>query len=302
MKKENWNESNIPDQSGKIFIVTGPTSGLGKESVKVLVRKNATVIMAARNIKKADSVKKEILAENNSAKIDIQELDLSSLESVNNFSTSINKKYKALDCLINNAGIMACPYSKTKDGFEMQMGTNHLGHFALTGQLISLLKKTPNSRVVNVASIAHTSGNIDFDDLNWEKRKYKTWSAYSDTKLANLYFTYELSRKLGQDKGSPMVLASHPGWTATDLQKHSGMANFMNIFLGQKVKVGSLGGLRATTDTTAQSDNYFGSPSLGGMKGHPALVKSNDLSYNVDNAKKLWKLSEELTGVSYSID
>jgi len=302
MKKENWNESNIPDQSGKIFIVTGPTSGLGKESVKVLVRKNATVIMAARNIKKADSIKKEILDENKNAKIDIQELDLSSLESVNNFSISINKKYKALDCLINNAGIMACPYSKTKDGFEIQMGTNHLGHFALTGQLISLLKKTPNSRVVNVASIAHTSGNIDFDDLNWEKRKYKTWSAYADTKLANLYFTYELSRKLGQDKGSPMVLASHPGWTATDLQRHSGMANFMNIFLGQKVKVGALGGLRAATDPTAQSDNYFGSPSMGGMKGHPALVKSNDLSYNVDNAKKLWKLSEELTGVSYSID
>jgi NAD(P)-dependent dehydrogenase (short-subunit alcohol dehydrogenase family) len=157
MKKENWNESNIPDQSGKIFIVTGPTSGLGKESVKVLARKNATVIMAARNIKKADSVKKEILAENKNANIDIHELDLSSLESVNNFSTSINKKYKALDCLINNAGIMACPYSKTKDGFEIQMGTNHLGHFALTGQLISLLKNTPNSRVVNVASIAHTS-------------------------------------------------------------------------------------------------------------------------------------------------
>ena len=302
MKKENWNESNIPDQSGKVFIVTGPTSGLGKETAIVLARKNATVIMGARNIKKAESVKEEILGENKNAKINIQELDLSSLESVNNVSTSINKKYKALDCLINNAGIMACPYSKTKDGFEIQMGTNHLGHFALTGQLISLLKKTPNSRVVNVASIAHTSGNIDFDDLNWEKRKYKTWSAYSDTKLANLYFTYELSRKLGQDKGSPMVLASHPGWTATDLQKHSGMANFMNIFLGQKVKVGALGVLRAATDPTAQSDNYFGSPSMGGMKGHTALVKSNDLSYNEDNAKKLWKLSEELTGVSYSID
>ena len=120
MKKENWNESNIPDQSGKIFIVTGPTSGLGKESIKVLVRKNATIIMAARNIKKSNSIKKEILAENKNAKIDIQELDLSSLESVNNFSISINKKYKALDCLINNAGIMACPYSKTKDGFEIQ--------------------------------------------------------------------------------------------------------------------------------------------------------------------------------------
>jgi len=299
MKKENWNESNIPDQSGKIFIVTGPTSGLGKESVKVLVRKNATVIMAARNINKAESVANEILEENKNAKIDIEELDLSSLESVKNFSQLIIKKYKSLDCLINNAGIMACPYSKTKDGFEVQMGTNHLGHFALTGQLISLLKKTPNSRVVNVSSIAHTSGNINFDDLNWEKRKYRTWSAYSDTKLANLYFTYELSRKLEDDKSSPIILASHPGWTATDLQRYSGVANFMNIFLGQKVNIGALGGLRAATDLTAKSNDYFGSPSMGGMKGHPVLVKSNKLSYNTDNAKKLWKLSEELTGVSY---
>ena len=299
MKKENWNESNIPDQSGKIFIVTGPTSGLGKESVKVLVRKNATVIMAARNINKAESVANEILEENKNAKIDIEELDLSSLESVKNFSQLIIKKYKSLDCLINNAGIMACPYSKTKDGFEVQMGTNHLGHFALTGQLISLLKKTPNSRVVNVSSIAHTSGNIDFDDLNWEKRKYRTWSAYSDTKLANLYFTYQLSSKLGEDKGNPIILASHPGWTATDLQRYSGVANFMNIFLGQKVKVGALGGIRAATDPTAKSNDYFGSPSMGGMKGYPVLVKSNELSYNTDNARKLWKLSEELTGVSY---
>jgi NAD(P)-dependent dehydrogenase (short-subunit alcohol dehydrogenase family) len=179
------------------------------------------------------------------------------------------------------------------------MGTNHLGHFALTGQLISLLKKTQNSRVVNVSSIAHTSGNIDFDDLNWEKRKYRTWSAYSDSKLANLYFTYELSRKLGKDKGSPIILASHPGWTATDLQRYSGVANFMNIFLGQKVNIGALGGLRAATDLTAKSNDYFGSPSMGGMRGYPVLVKSNELSYNIDNAKKLWKLSEELTGVIY---
>jgi len=299
MKKENWNESNIPDQSGKIFIVTGPTSGLGEETARVLSRKNATVIMAARNIKKAESVAKEILAENKNAKIDIEELDLSSLESISLFSQSINKKYKTLDCLINNAGIMACPYSKTKDGFEIQMGTNHLGHFALTGQLISLLKKTPNSRVVNVSSIAHTSGNIDFDDLNWEKRKYRTWSAYSDSKLANLYFTYELSRKLEKDKGNPIILASHPGWTATDLQRYSGVANFMNIFLGQKVKVGTLGGIRAATDPTAKSNDYFGSPSMGGMKGYPVLVMSNELSYNTVNAKKLWKLSEELTGVCY---
>ena len=299
MKKENWNESNIPDQSGKICIVTGPTSGLGEETTRVLSRKNATVIMAARNIKKAESVANEILEENKNAKIDIEELDLSSLESVKNFSQLIIKKYKSLDCLINNAGIMACPYSKTKDGFEIQMGTNHLGHFALTGQLISLLKKTSNSRVINVSSIAHLSGNIDFDDLNWEKRKYRTWSAYSDSKLANLYFTYELSRKLKQTKGHPHVIASHPGLTDTKLQRHSTIWKILMKIAAQKVSIGALGGIRAATDLTAESGDYFGSPSMGGMKGYPVLVQSNELSYNVDNAKKLWKLSEELTGVIY---
>ena len=299
MKKENWNESNIPDQSSKIFIVTGPTSGLGEETTRVLSRKNATVIMAARNIKKAESVANEILAENKNAKIDIEDLDLTSLESIKNFSHQIFKKYKNLDCLINNAGIMACPYSKTKDGFEVQMGTNHLGHFALTGQLISLLKKTPNSRVVNVSSIAHTSGNINFDDLNWEKRKYRTWSAYCDSKLANLYFTYELSRKLKQTKGHPHVIASHPGLTDTKLQRHSTIWKILMKIAAQKVSIGALGGIRAATDLTAESGDYFGSPSMGGMKGYPVLVQSNELSYNVDNAKKLWKLSEELTGVIY---
>lgn len=302
MKKEIWNESNILDQTDKVFIVTGPTSGLGKETSIVLARKNATVIMAARDLKKAESVKKEILNENKNAKIDIQELDLCSLESINNFTETINKKYKALDVLINNAGIMACPYSKTKDGFEIQMGTNHLGHFALTGLLLPLIKKTENSRIVNISSIAHKSGNIDFEDLNWEKRKYKPWGAYGDSKLANLYFTYELSRKLKLNKGNPKVLAAHPGWTTTELQRHSGGANFMNIFFGQKVKVGALGGLRAATDSNAQSDYYYGSPSFGEMKGHPVLLKSNALSYNKENAKKLWQLSEELTGVSYAID
>ncbi len=302
MKKEIWDESHILDQTDKVFIVTGPTSGLGKETSIVLARKNAIVIMAARDLKKAESVKKEILNENKNAKIDIQELDLCSLESINSFTETINKKYKALDVLINNAGIMACPYSKTKDGFEIQMGTNHLGHFALTGLLLPLIKKTENSRIVNVSSVAHKSGNIDFEDLNWEKRKYKSWRAYGDSKLANLYFTYELSRKLKLNKANLKVLAAHPGWTTTELQRHSGGANFMNIFFGQKVKVGALGGLRAATDPNAHSDDYYGSPSFGEMKGHPVLLKSNALSYNKDNAKKLWQLSEELTSVSYAID
>ena len=201
--------------------------------------------------------------------------------------------------LINNAGIMACPYSKTKDGFEIQMGTNHLGHFALTGLLLPLLQKQSNSRIVNISSIAHKSGNINFDDLNWEKRKYKTWSAYSDSKLANLYFTYELSRKLSLKNDNLKVLAAHPGYSDTELQRYSGFFKALNKIAAQKSTIGALAGIRAAVDPNSKSYDYYGSPSFGEIKGHPVLVKSNRLSHNKANAETLWRLSEELTGVSY---
>ncbi len=239
---------------------------------------------------------------NKDANVDVQELDLASLNSIQKFSKVVNKKYKKIDVLINNAGVMACPHSKTEDGFEIQIGTNHLGHFALTGLLLSTLKNTKNSRIVNISSIAHKSGNIDFNDLNWEKRKYKTWGAYGDSKLANLYFTYELSRKLGQNNGNPKVLAAHPGYSDTSLQRYSGFFKVLNKIIAQKSSIGALAGIRAAIDPIAQSDDYYGSPSLGEMRGHPVLLKSNELSYNKENAEKLWKLSEELTGVKFNID
>ncbi|MGK0420127.1 MAG: NAD(P)-dependent dehydrogenase (short-subunit alcohol dehydrogenase family) [Candidatus Pseudothioglobus sp.] len=302
MKKENWNESDIPDQTRKVFIVTGASSGLGKETVIELARKNATVVIAARDLNASESVKSEILNINKDANVDVQELDLASLHSIQKFSKVVNKKYKKIDVLINNAGVMACPHSKTEDGFEIQIGTNHLGHFALTGLLLSTLKNTKNSRIVNISSIAHKSGNIDFNDLNWEKRKYKTWGAYGDSKLANLYFTYELSRKLGQNNGNPKVLAAHPGYSDTSLQRYSGFFKVLNKIIAQKSSIGALAGIRAAIDPIAQSDDYYGSPSLGEMRGHPVLLKSNELSYNKENAEKLWKLSEELTGVKFNID
>jgi|TARA_B110000977_G_scaffold117417_1_gene151620 NAD(P)-dependent dehydrogenase (short-subunit alcohol dehydrogenase family) len=302
MKKENWNESDIPDQTRKVFIVTGASSGLGKETVIELARKNATVVIAARDLNASESVKSEILNINKDANVDVQELDLASLNSIQKFSKVVNKKYKKIDVLINNAGVMACPHSKTEDGFEIQIGTNHLGHFALTGLLLSTLKNTKNSRIVNISSIAHKSGNIDFNDLNWEKRKYKTWGAYGDSKLANLYFTYELSRKLGQNNGNPKVLAAHPGYSDTSLQRYSGFFKVLNKIIAQKSSIGALAGIRAAIDPIAQSDDYYGSPSLGEMRGHPVLLKSNELSYNKENAEKLWKLSEELTGVKFNID
>jgi NAD(P)-dependent dehydrogenase (short-subunit alcohol dehydrogenase family) len=208
MKQSNWTAQNIPDQTGKIIIITGATSGLGKQATNVLAGKNATIIMAVRNIKKAETVASEIKVEFPDAKLDIRQLDLGSLNSIKTFATDFSKAYDKLDILINNAGVMACPYSKTEDGFEIQMGTNHFGPFALTGLLFDLLKKTPNSKIVSTSSFAHLQGNIDFADINWETRDYHTTKAYADSKIANLYFTYELAKKC-QD-GHPLVTACHP--------------------------------------------------------------------------------------------
>ncbi|MGK0365794.1 MAG: NAD(P)-dependent dehydrogenase (short-subunit alcohol dehydrogenase family) [Saprospiraceae bacterium] len=298
-KKSNWNASLINDLNGKVVIITGATSGLGKEATQVLAEKNATIIMAVRNVKKAEAVKNEIQIQHPNSTIEIQKLDLSSLDSIKQFSNEINNKFDRLDVLINNAGIMVPPYSTTQDGFEIQMGTNHLGPFALTGQLIPLLKKTKDSRIVSTSSIAHTQGNIDFSDLNWEKRKYKTSNAYGDSKLANLYFTYELAEKLKDDPNAPIVLAAHPGWTKTDLQKHSRVFRMLNPFFSQGVKMGVLPTLRAAFDPDAKSGNYFGPSGFMEMKGYPVKVKSNKLSRDFDLAKKLWKASEELTRIKY---
>jgi NAD(P)-dependent dehydrogenase (short-subunit alcohol dehydrogenase family) len=297
--KSKWNASKIADLNGKVIIITGATSGLGKEATQVLAEKNATIIMAVRNVSKAETIKNEILKQHPKANIETLQLDLSSLDSIKQFSNEVINKFDRLDVLINNAGVMMCPFSKTQDGFEIQMGTNHLGPFALTGQLMPLLKKTKDSRIVSTSSIAHTQGNIDFSDLNWEKRKYKTSNAYGDSKLANLYFTYQLVEKLKNDPSNPTVLAAHPGWTKTDLQRHSTIFSFLNPFFSQGVKMGVLPTLRAAFDPDAQSGNYFGPAGFMEMKGYPVKVKSNKLSRNLDLAKKLWNMSEELTGVKY---
>jgi NAD(P)-dependent dehydrogenase (short-subunit alcohol dehydrogenase family) len=299
MSKSKWTPSNIPDQKGKTIIITGASSGLGKEATKVLAGKNATVIMAVRNIEKAKLVAKEIMDMSPTAKIEIKSLDLNSLASIKSFSEEIIANFDQLDVLINNAGIMMCPYSKTQDGFEIQMGTNHFGHFALTGHLMPLLTKTKNSRIVVTSSLAHRQGDIDFSDFNWEVRKYKTGKAYGDSKLANLYFAYELANKLKEIPNTPLVTISHPGWTKTELDRHSGLAKFIGNIVAQTVQMGTLPTLRAATDINAKSGDYFGPSRLMEMRGYPHLVKSNKLSKNMVNAKKLWSLSQEMTGVDY---
>jgi NAD(P)-dependent dehydrogenase (short-subunit alcohol dehydrogenase family) len=299
MAKSNWNADHIPSQKGRVVIITGATSGLGKEAARVLAGKGATVIMAVRNVEKGEKVAGEIQQEFTGADVVVRDLDLTSLSSIENFAKGIKEDYDRLDILINNAGIMACPYSKTQDGFEIQMGTNHLGHFALTGHLIPLMKKTKHSRIVATSSAAHNFGNIDFTDLNWENRKYKTNRAYGDSKLANLYFTYELAEKLKDGEEAPKVTAAHPGWTRTELQRHAGVLSFLNHFFSQGTEMGTLPTLRAALDPDAESGDYFGPAGFMEMQGYPVKVKSNKRSQDKEAAHRLWEVSEEMTGVSF---
>lgn len=299
MSKSDWNENNIPDLKGKVIIVTGATSGLGKEATRILTQKNATIIMAVRNTKKAEAVAQEIKKQHPNAQIDIKEMDLSSLASVKLFANGVLKNYDQLDVLINNAGIMACPFDKTQDGYEIQMGTNHLGHFALTGLLMPLLETTKNARIVATSSIGHRMGNIDFADINWEKRKYNSSKAYADSKLANLYFTYALANKLNPEKKDIKVTVAHPGWTRTDLQKHSWYMRMLNPLFSQGPDQGVLPTLRAAFDPNANSGEYFGPSRFFEMHGSPIVVKSNERSHDTEAAKKLWHISEELTNIKY---
>lgn len=299
MSDANWNTDDIPDQSGRVVLITGASSGIGKEAARVIAGKKAKVIIAARNMEKAYRAADDIRRAFPQADISARQLDLSDLQSVSTFSDAFSQDFDRLDVLINNAGIMMCPYSKTKDGFEIQMGTNHLGHFALTGHLLPILKNTENARIVNLASIAHKGGDLDFTDLNWESRKYKTMKAYSDSKLANLYFSYHLASKLGSEGDTPLVAAAHPGWTATELQRHSGIAGFLNNFFAQGVDMGALPTLRAAFDENARPGDYFGPVNFFEMRGHPVKTKSNAKSHDANAARQLWDMSEKMTGVSY---
>ena len=296
----NWTTENIPNQNGKVAIVTGSSSGIGFEAARVLAEKRATVVIAVRNLDKGKAAAEKIAAEFENSDLHILELDLANLASVKEFSETFKNEYSQLDLLINNAGVMVPPYSKTKDGFELQFGTNHLGHFALTAQLLDLLVKAENSRVVNVSSTAHRYGEIDFDDLNWESRNYKPWTAYSDSKIANLYFTYELDRKLKETELGVIATAAHPGWTKTELQRNSGLAGFLNNFFAQDITMGALPTLRAAFDQNATGGEYFGPNGFMEMRGFPVEVDSKDLAQDEEIAEKLWNVSEELTGVKFA--
>ena len=301
MRNNEWNAENIPDQGGTVVAVTGSSSGIGYETARVLANKNAEVIIAARNLEKGHTAAQKIKSQYQKANVKLMRLDLADLSSVERFAEEFKSKYPRLDRLINNAGVMVPPYSQTVDGFELQFGTNHLGHFALTAGLMSLLEETKGSRIVNVASSAEKFGRLNFDDLTWEKRQYKAWRAYGDSKIANLYFTYELNRRLKGSGSEVIITAAHPGWTATELQRHASITGFLNDFFAQDISMGALPTLRAAYDKEAHGGEYYGPSGFMELRGYPVQVSSNKLSKDQTIAARLWKVSEDLTGVLFDV-
>jgi len=295
----NWTQENIPDQTGKVIIVTGANSGIGYETAKALAEKSATVVMACRNRDKARRAAEELRRVLPDARLDIIRLDLADLETVHDFAEQFKTRYSRLDLLINNAGIMIPPYTQTKDGFEVQFGANHLGHFALTGLLLATILATPEARIVNVSSSAHRmgSGTIDFENLNAEKG-YGASTAYAQSKLANLLFTLELNNHFAELGVDALAAAAHPGWTVTGLQK--GVLHVISRVIGQSPAMGALPTLRAAVAEDVQPNDYYGPGGFMEMRGHPQKVDSNTASKDADLAQKLWTVSEELTGVQYN--
>jgi len=294
-----WTTEAIPNLAGKIAIVTGANSGIGYEMVRALIHKGAMVILACRNKDKGEAAVRQIAQEYPGAKAELGLLDLSSLALVRRFAGEFAHRYDRLDMLINNAGIMRPPFGKTADGFELQFGVNHLGHFALTGLLLDLIIRTPQARVVTVSSYGHHFGKIDFDNLNADKG-YDAGAAYGQSKLANLLFTYELHRRFRGAGVDAIAAAAHPGWTAgTNLAVHWRMVRLLNPLIGQKPSMGALPVLYAATAPDVQGGEYYGPRSWGGIRGYPTKVQSSARSYDMDVAAKLWTISEELTSVRY---
>ncbi len=306
-----WTETDVPDQSGRLAVVTGSNTGLGFDTARVLAARGAQVVLACRDTAKADTAATQIRALTPGAQVSVQKLDLGSLASVRDAAAELAAAHPRIDLLINNAGVMYPPKSTTADGFELQFGTNHLGHFALTGLLLPNLLNVDGSRVVVVASIAHTiRARIDFDDLQWERRKYERVAAYGQSKLANLMFAYDLQRRLAaahQTTGAKTIaVAAHPGVAATELVRHIPGAtlpgfNWISGKILNSAEMGALPTLRAATDPAVQGGQYWGPDGFRELRGYPVLATSSKQSRDEAIQQRLWQVSEELTGVTYPV-
>ena len=303
-----WTQQDIPDMTGKVVVISGANSGLGLESTRALAAKGATVVMACRNPRKAEEAKAEVLATTPAARLDVMALDNASLASVRAFADAFKARYDRLDILLNNAGLMAIPRALTADGFEMQLGVNHLAHFALTGLLLEVIAATPKSRVHSTSSSAAFMGVINLDDLMGEK-SYGRWTAYSQSKLANAAFATELNRRLRAAGHDTIANSSHPGFVMTNLQTNSmvesGTPLGERVFYGllapvmaQDISMGVLPQLYASIALEAKGGVFYGPKTLR-MRGYPAEQKCNDALKDADLLKRFWEASEELTGVRY---
>jgi NAD(P)-dependent dehydrogenase (short-subunit alcohol dehydrogenase family) len=298
---KHWTFDAIPDQSGRTAIVTGANTGIGFETARMLAAQGARVIIACRSLGKGETALSRIRSAHRGAKVELTLLDLADLASVAAFAEGIHKTHTRLDLLINNAGVMTPPFSRTKQDFELQFGTNHLGHFALSAKLFPLLERTPSARLVTVASGAAHTGRIDFDDLDYRRRPYRAWAAYAQSKLANLLFMLELGRRLSASNASVIATASHPGWTATELQRNTLPARLLNPLFGMKPADGALPTLRAAVDPSARNGAYFGPSGPLEMSGSPKRARLPGRALDAGVAQKLWVRSEELTGAAFPL-
>jgi NAD(P)-dependent dehydrogenase (short-subunit alcohol dehydrogenase family) len=295
-----WTTEDVPGQQGRLAVVTGANTGLGFETAQALAARGASVVLAVRNVEKGKQAAARIAAAAPGATVTVQELDLSSLDSVRAAAAELRAGHPGIDLLICNAGVMYPPRQTTGDGFELQFGTNHLGHFALTGLLLEQMLPVPGSRVVTVSSVGHRmQARINFDDLQWE-RSYSRVRAYGQSKLANLMFTYELQRRLS-GAGTTIAVAAHPGFAATELMRHTPVAAVVTPLFSQDAAMGALPVLRAATDPSVLGGQYYGPGGFLGLRGYPELAASSRRSHDEAVQRRLWAVSEELTGVTFPV-
>ena len=301
-----WTEADVADQSGRVAIVTGSNTGLGFHTARVLAERGASVVLAVRNLDKGKEAAAQISRTAPGAEVTLQRLDLGSLQSVREAAEELKATHPRIDLLINNAGLMYPPKGHTEDGFELQFGTNHLAHFALTGLLLDNLLPVEGSRVVVVASMAHNiRAGIRFDDLQWE-RGYSRVAAYGQSKLANLMFSFDLQRRLAAKGAKTIAVAAHPGVSNTELMRHIPGGSLPIVMraaglITNSPAMGALATLRAATDARAKGGQYYGPDGLRELRGHPVLVSSSAQSLDEAVQQRLWTVSEELTGVTFPV-
>lgn len=295
-----WTSADIPDQSGCVAVVTGASSGIGLETSRVLAAKGALVVLACRDPRKAESALARLRAADPAARVARETLDLADLESIAAFAARVAAAYPRLDLLVNNAGVMVPPLARTVQGFELQFGTNHLGHFALTQRLLPLLEASSGSRVVVVSSFAQNFAHIDLDDLNWERRRYARWHAYGQSKLASTMFAFELGRRLAARGSHVCVTVAHPGWTETDLSRHCSPMRVLAPLLAMTVAAGALPILRAATDPQAHRGSFYGPAYLFEAKGPPVHARVPKHAADPAVAARLFDASERLVGLSFA--